>query len=128
MPSGASKEKLAEYSANTRFKAGKKQSEIARKGGIASGIAKREKKTIREELERLLEKELKNKNGEKITTREAMSTAIIAQAVKGNVKAFVAIRDTLGEKAPEIMMMQNNGVKIEVLPVSIDKNRNKGNQ
>lgn len=125
MPSGASKEKLAEYSAKTRFKTGKKQSEIARKGGIASGVAKRKKKTIREELERLLEKEIESRKGGKITTREAMSTAIIAQAIKGNIKAFIAIRDTLGEKVPEIMMMQNNGVKIEVLPVSIDKNRDK---
>lgn len=98
---GKSKEELAKISEKTRFKTGSEQVEIARLGGIASGKAKRERKTIREELEFLLEKKLKNNKGEDISTREAISTAMIGQAIKGNVKAFIAIRDTIGEKPTE---------------------------
>lgn len=92
-----SKEELAKIGAKTRFKAGAKQAKIASQGGIASGISKRERKTIREELEFLLAKQLKNNKGEDISTREAISTAMIVQAIRGNVKAFIAIRDTIGE-------------------------------
>nr|DAH99315.1 MAG TPA: hypothetical protein [Caudoviricetes sp.] len=98
---GKTKEELAKISEKTRFKTGSEQVKIARLGGIASGKAKRERKTIREELEFLLEKKLKNNKGEDISTREAISTAMIGQAIKGNVKAFVAIRDTIGEKPTE---------------------------
>ena len=98
MGCGKTKEELAKISEKTRFKTGSEQVKIARLGGIASGKAKRERKTIREELEFLLEKKLKNNKGEDISTREAISTAMIGQAIKGNVKAFIAIRDTIGEK------------------------------
>ena len=98
---GKTKEELAKISEKTRFKTGSEQVEIARLGGFASGKAKRKRKTIREELEFLLEKNLKNNKGEDISTREAISTAMIGQAIKGNVKAFIAIRDTIGEKPTE---------------------------
>ena len=98
---GKTKEELAKISEKTRFKTGSEQVEIARLGGFASGKAKRARKTIREELEFLLAKQLKNNKGEDISTREAISTAMIGQAIKGNVKAFMAIRDTIGEKPTE---------------------------
>ena len=98
---GKTKEELSKISEKTRFKTGSEQVKIARLGGIASGKAKRERKTIREELEFLLAKQLKNNKGEDISTREAISTAMIGQAIKGNVKAFIAIRDTIGEKPTE---------------------------
>lgn len=98
---GKTKEELAKISKATQFKTGSEQVEIARLGGFASGKAKRERKTIREELEFLLAKQLKNNKGENISTREAISTAMIGQAIKGNVKAFIAIRDTIGEKPTE---------------------------
>ena len=101
MASGRTKEELAKISEKTRFKTGSEQVEIARLGGFASGEAKRKRKTIREELEFLLAKQLKNNKGEDISTREAISTALIGQAIKGNVKAFIAIRDTIGEKPTE---------------------------
>lgn len=101
MASGRSKEELAKIGANTRFKAGKEQAEIARKAAIASAAVRKGRKTLREELEFLLAKQLKNNKGEDISTREAISTAMIGQAIKGNVKAFIAIRDTIGEKPTE---------------------------
>lgn len=65
------------------------QREIARQGGIASGKARRERKTLKEELLLLLEK------GD---TQEKISLAMIKEALDGNTKAFEVIRDTIGEK------------------------------
>ncbi len=62
------------------------------KGGIKSGEVRRERKALKEELLYLLEQ------GD---TQEKISVALIKQALKGNVKAFAMIRDTIGEKPVE---------------------------
>ncbi len=68
------------------------QREIARKGGIASGEARRKRKTLREELLALLETNDYN---------ERISLAMIKEALLGNTKAFNTIRDTIGERPSE---------------------------
>lgn len=65
------------------------QREIAKKGGIKSGEVRRARKTLKEELLLLLE------NG---NTQNKISLALIKKALKGNIKAFEVIRDTIGEK------------------------------
>lgn len=60
-----------------------------KKGGIASGKARKERKALREELLLLLSKD---------DTQEKVSLALIKQALDGNTKAFEVIRDTIGEK------------------------------
>lgn len=60
-----------------------------RKGGIASGEAKRRRKSLREQLEILLE------NG---NTQESVAVALVEKAMGGDVKAFEVLRDTVGEK------------------------------
>lgn len=63
------------------------QREIARKGGIASGKARKEKKLFREAIEKQLGQNL-----------DSMIAAMIEQAQKGNVQAIAFLRDTIGEK------------------------------
>ena len=76
----------------------KEQREIQVKGGIASGEARRAKKTMKEMLDYLLEKEIENsRTGEKVTYREAILTSCIKKAIKGDVKAAQFVRDTAGE-------------------------------
>lgn len=75
--------------------------EEAKKGGINSGKARRQKKLLRECLEILLEKEITDKKGETMTGAEALSTKLFAEAMKGNVKAFEVLRDTAGQKPVE---------------------------
>lgn len=70
------------------FKSVEEARENGRKGGIKSGEAKRMRKTLKEELLALLSL------GQE---QEKMCTAMLKQAQKGNVKAFAAIRDTVGE-------------------------------
>lgn len=76
-----------------------KAREVGRLGGIASGEAKRRKKTLRDELIALLETE---------DTQSRVSIALIQEAIVGNgsgsvAKAFETIRDTIGEKPTENM-------------------------
>ena len=64
------------------------------KGGVASGRARREKASLRAALEVLLER--KGEDGK--TGREALAVALYEQALKGDVRAFAELRDTVGEK------------------------------
>ena len=98
------------------------QREIRSKGGKKSGEVRRAKKTMKEMLDYLLTKEITNKSGEKATTQEAISLALIKQALNGNVKAFALIRDTIGEKPTEKIENKNvNGITINVVD---DKHQN----
>ena len=63
--------------------------ELGRKGGIASGIARRERKTLKEELIMLLEDDDNNLK---------ISVALLKRALDGDISAFTTIRDTIGEK------------------------------
>lgn len=63
--------------------------EMGKKGGIASGKSRKERKALREELLLLLSM------GD---TQEKISLSLIKEATKGNTKAFEVIRDTIGEK------------------------------
>ena len=100
MGKGISKEKLAEISAKTRFKTGKQQVDIARQGGIASGIAKREKRTMREIAEIILSKDVTTSDGV-VTGKSAALAKVIDKALKGDLQAAAFIRDTIGEKPTE---------------------------
>lgn len=84
------------------------QRELARKGGIASGEARRRRKTLKEELLALLEL---NDNNNKI------SMAILDKALNGDIQAFTTIRDTIGEKPVDKMeagINQDVSINIEL--------------
>ena len=72
--------------------------EIARSGGLASGEAKRERKLLKEELLAVLEER-------RIT--EAVCAGLIRKAIRGDVRAFIALRDTIGEKPVENIEIDN---------------------
>jgi hypothetical protein len=66
-------------------------------GGIKSGETRRAKKTMREMLDYLLEKQIKTNKGD-MSTLEAIMVSMIAKASKGDVRATEFIRDTIGQK------------------------------
>lgn len=68
--------------------------ERGQKGGIASGEARRKKKTIRETLEMMLAGQMPDGS----TRRDAIVVALMEKALSGDVRAFEAIRDSIGEK------------------------------
>lgn len=63
-------------------------------GGKKSGEKRRERKKLKELLELALQST--DENGEQNDI--AITAAIIKKAAKGDVSAYLAIRDTLGEK------------------------------
>lgn len=75
------------------------------KGGIASGEARRQKKNLRLALEMLLEKDFKDKDGNIVSGAEAITAKLFQQAMNGNVKAFGMLRDTVGQKPVEKIMV-----------------------
>lgn len=75
------------------------------KGGNASAEARRQKKNLRLALEMLLEKDFKDKEGKTITGAEAITAKLFQQAMNGNVKAFETLRDTVGQKPVERIMV-----------------------
>ena len=88
------------------------QQRIARKGGIASGKARREKKAMRETLEILLTMSLKGGKaadiesiqnlaavkGKNISVQEAIMLAQIQKAMRGDTRAAEFVRDSSGNK------------------------------
>ena len=65
---------------------------MARNGGLASGEARRKRKSLKEELLLMLEDE---------ELQQSVAIALIKQAQNGNVKAFGMLRDTIGEAPVE---------------------------
>lgn len=87
------------------IEAGEEARELGRKGGVKSGEARRARKTLREELEILLMQDITDKNGRQMKTQVAISASMIKQALSGNTKAFEIIRDTIGEKPIDKVMV-----------------------
>ena len=89
-----------------RFEPGEEQRERSRRAGKRSGEVRRQRKTMRQELEYLLTEEIHDKNGKAMNTQKALGTSLIKAALNGNVKAFEVIRDTIGEKPVEKVDVQ----------------------
>lgn len=95
----------------TQFKSGEMAASMGAKGGIASGEAKRAKKSMAELAKKMLDSKLGQKEKEKLKEKYAdlddddatvatlMLTGQIQSAMKGNTKAFVAVNDLLDKAA-----------------------------
>ena len=75
------------------------------RGGNASAEARRRKRDLRNALELLLEKDFKDKDGNTVSGAEAITAKLFQQAMSGNVKAFETLRDTVGQKPVEKIMV-----------------------
>ena len=81
--------------------------EKGKKGGISSGLARRKKKALQETFAELLSTPLQNpkmaENMQKLglpidaetTVQVVIAAAMVKEAYKGNVRAFLAIKDTV---------------------------------
>jgi hypothetical protein len=96
----------------TQFKAGEEQAKIASKGGKASAAKRREKKTMEQSLQILLnlavsdstltdptDNDVFNKvKGKNLTVQDKILVEVIKKALKGDLKAIEFLRDTSGQK------------------------------
>ncbi|MEE0815502.1 MAG: hypothetical protein U0M13_07550, partial [Desulfovibrio fairfieldensis] len=72
--------------------------ERGRKGGVASGQARRKKRALREYLEARLE----IMTGD-VSTAEAITAALVDKALSGDMRAYETIRDTLGQNPRQMV-------------------------
>ena len=97
----ANNENLIPFSKRSKSEA----REYGKKGGKASGAARRKKADFRKTLNALLTAEIDSEEwtpfleslGLDSTVEAAVNAAMIREALSGNVKAYIAIRDTLGQ-------------------------------
>ena len=105
----------------TQFKAGEEQAKIARQGGIASGIAKRKKKTLAAMAQTFAELPVPDKvqrqleelgvSKEDAIHQMALVAAMFSAGEKGNVRAAALITEWLNPKENE----NNGGVLDDIL-------------
>lgn len=74
-----------------------------RAGGIKSGEVRRQRKTLREELLALLSAG---------STQKDINLALIARALSGDTKAYEVVRDTIGEKPVDKVMIAEVDQKV----------------
>lgn len=96
---------------STRNRSKDEAKELGRKGGIASGKRRRDKRTFRETLQTLLELTRTTEDGKPVMNEvtgkpmsmmeEAAMTAVIG-AIGGDVKQLQTILDVLGERSLKI--------------------------
>lgn len=94
-----------------------------RKGGIASGKARRKKATMKVTLEKILDEKYKNTG---MTYRDMATLGLIKGAVKGNASNYRTILETLGElKQIEKDRTQKELTKVEELLLKIENEASK---
>ena len=113
----------------TQFRAGDKQAEVARQGGIASGKKRRAMKTFRELAENFGKKPVSEKtraqmealgiDPDDMIRKMQPLVALFNKANKGDVAAFNALRDIMGEKPIERQEL-NIPTRIEIGLVQTD--------
>lgn len=80
--------------------------EEAKKGGIASGEARRRKRDLRLAMEALLEQDITDNKGKTVSGAEAIALKQFQKALKGDTRAFEMIRDTAGQKPVDKVQIQ----------------------
>lgn len=68
-----------------------------RKGGKASGEAKRRRKAMREAFDELLSRSFTDRNGQRVDGVTALAAKVFQNAMDGDMRAVQFIRDTVGE-------------------------------
>ena len=90
---------------NLRVPTSSEARENGKKGGVASGEARRAKKTLREAMQILMDADLTGKDGKTMTGTEAMAARAFQAALKGDWKAWELVRDTAGYKPVDKVMV-----------------------
>lgn len=80
--------------------------ENSRKGGIKSGKVRRERRKLKEELELLLKQE---------NYQERICLSLINKAIKGDVRAFETIRETIGENYKDVKIAEDISTRVIIV-------------
>lgn len=93
---------MANNEENLKVPTSEEAREYGRKGGIASGIARRQKATMRETLKMMLEDiPIDEENKNKLTNRELATLGLIKGARCGNSANYKTMLEVIGELTSE---------------------------
>ena len=81
---------------------------IAAQGGIASGMARRERKRIREALEELMARDYTDAEGNVADGTTAIAARVMRAALDGNMRAVEFIRDSVDGKPMNTVQLNGN--------------------
>ena len=112
----------------TQFKTGAKQVEIARKGGIASGEAKRQKRTFKEAVQWLVNSDIKIKDGKiknlfkengidisGLNPTQLATLGCWAGAIYGNANNYKTLMEINGETIEDTPTFNPNVEEVETI-------------
>lgn len=105
--------------------------EIASLAGKASGEARRKKANFRKVLNALLSAPIDSPEwkaqldilGVDCTLESALNMAMIKEGLKGNVKAYTAIRDVIGQTTKSDIEIERQQIELEKAREEINKQR-----
>lgn len=87
--------------------------EMGRKGGIASGIARREKATMKETLRQMLEEVADIEgNDNKLTYRQLATLGLIKGSIQGKADNYKTILEAIGELSNEIKITPEININV----------------
>lgn len=101
--------------------------ENGRKGGKASGEARRRKAAMRDTMNRLLTmkaeveglSDILRADGGESTYEELITMAMIEKAMRGDVKAFMAIKDVLGQTSKSDIDLEEQKLRMDAAKVNM---------
>lgn len=93
--------------------------EQARKGGIASGEARRRKRDLRQVVQMVLDEKVKTTAGEEVEKRVAMVRVQVKQAIEGDVKSARLVADWSGEAPTRQELTGEDGAPL--IPRSVEE-------
>lgn len=106
---------------NTRTK--KEQRVIATMGGVASGVARREKKNLRDRLLILSAEPITSKTGETREREDVISLQLINKAIQGDLKAIRLYAELTGQLVQQIDARVNDRPPIQIVEVIANQDK-----
>lgn len=89
------------------------QREIARKGGIASGIVRKQKATMKETLKQMLEEVADIEgNDSKLTYRQLATLGLIKGSIQGKADNYKTILEAIGELSNEVKITPEINISV----------------
>lgn len=115
--------------ANKRTKS--EHREIARKGGVASGLARRKKANLKKAFETILQADVASPNVKKqledlgfdTTNEMALAMVMMQKAMKGNVRAFEQISKLTTTDAKDSLDKKEQKERIKALELENEKRK-----
>lgn len=91
----------------------REQKEIATKGGIASGVVRKQKATMKETLRQMLEEVADIEgNDNKLTYRQLATLGLIKGSIQGKADNYKTILEAIGELSNEIKITPEININV----------------